>query len=67
MKKITKETAEKKIESISRRMTDVCKHTSFPLIEKWYYTFIFHDGENEKKMTFLYSPSSGKLNLIENQ
>ena len=67
VKRISKETAEKKINSISVKMIDVCSHTSFPLIEKWYYTFIIHDEEKEKKMTFLYSPSSGKLNLIENQ
>lgn len=67
MKKITKATAEKKIESISSRMVDVCKHTSFPLITKWYYTFVLHNLEEEKKMSFLYFPSADKLSWVENQ
>lgn len=67
MKKITKETADKKIESISSRMADVCKRTSFPLIAKWYYTFTFHNIEEEKKISLLYLPSADKISWVENQ
>ena len=67
MKKITKETADKKIESISSRTADVCKRTSFPLISKWYYTFTFHNIDKENKMSLLYFPSADKLSWVENQ
>lgn len=67
MKKITKATAEKKIESISTKIVDMCKHTSFPLITKWYYTFVFHNIDEESKMSVLYFPLTDKMSPVENQ
>lgn len=65
LKNISRETVDKKINALTDKMYNVCKHCSFHVVDKWYYTFSFHNGEKEKLMTFLYVPSTEKMSLVE--